>query len=393
MPVVPTDMRKLLILAIILSGCKSVAPLQKSRLIAVSHLMETSKYNEAKGVVEDLIANEKMAKQARVWVVRGNLCLVSYFEGERKNDKKLTELYPNQLYTAYESYEKAISLAGSDALRKQVRPKYVQMINGFQKLGENQFKNRRPDAALKAFETAMEISQKPFVSLQPDTSLMYNTALAAYESSNWEKATRYLWQLNETKPSLQLSQLLFEALLQNADTIRAKVILQENIERINDSETLVLMFADYYLRSGDFKEAVRVLDQAIGIRPSNSALFAAKGLAYEHADDNRNALLSYTEALKHAPDNVQIMLSLATCYYNQGVEIEVKSRAISNRSYFQTEKDRAASSFNSAVTLLDEVYATQPADKATISKMQYLYKMLHISEKAAILEKKLLNGP
>ncbi|PKP39422.1 MAG: hypothetical protein CVT98_01875, partial [Bacteroidetes bacterium HGW-Bacteroidetes-15] len=147
-------MKRLLLLVILFSGCSLLSPLQRSKFITLSNLIDTKKFAEAKDVVEAMIDDEQSVKWPRTWYYKGYLCQEAYHEGAKKNDKALMELYPEQLFVAYYSYHKALFLDKSGKVEKQIAPKYVLLANELQKMGEAHFKGKRYAEAFKSFEHA-----------------------------------------------------------------------------------------------------------------------------------------------------------------------------------------------------------------------------------------------
>lgn len=384
-------MKKLILLALILSGCNVLSPLKKSRIVSVNHLLQAGKYAEAKGVVEEMANDETLAEWAKTWYSRGYLCQAAYKEGQRKNDKNLLELYPDQLYVAYESYAKAASLDTKGKLDKKLAADNVWLANELVKLGEKHYGNRNYADALKAFEHAILLMQGPGLSTRPEKSLVYNTALAAYESKDWDKAIRYLDHLQEINYSVNVAYLLFNAYLGKGDVAGAEKVLEESIGKYEDHENLALLLADLQESRNDKESALKTLDRAIGRSPSNHKYHLTKGLIYQKADDYENAIPAYEEAIRLAPDELMIYVNIATCYYNIGVEIEESARSIRNISEVKKEKEKSAAAFESAVYWLNKAYEKDPEDETILLKLYDLYKLLRVRDKINGLEDK-ING-
>jgi len=384
--------KKFILLALILSGCSVLSPLKKSRVVSVNHLVQAGKFAEAKGVAEDMVSDETLAEWARTWYSRGYLCLAAYKEGQRKNDKNLLELYPDQLYVAYGSYSKAASLDKKGKLDKKLAVDYVWLANELVKLGEKQYGSRNYADALKAFEHAILIMQGPVVSSRPDDNLVYNTALSAYESKDWDKAIRYLGHLQEANYSVNVAYLIYNAYLAIGDMAKAEKVLKESIDKYEDREKLVLLLADLQENRNDKESALKTLDKAIAKNPSNHKYHLAKGLINQKAEDYEDAISAYEEAVRLAPDELMIYINIATCYYNIGVGIEENTRSIRNISEVKREKEKSAAAFASAVSWLDRAYEEEPEDKALLEKMYDLYRLLRVTEKVNGLEEK-VNGP
>lgn len=376
-------------LTFLLSGCAIFTPLQKSQLIPVFHLIQSARYNEAKGAVDELVGSENSAKWARTWYARGLLSQTAYREGISKNDKKLFELYPDQLYVAFESFERADSLDKSGRLDKKMRPRYVLLANDFQKTGERHFNNKEYSEALRAFEHALGIIQRPQFDLKTDTNLVYNTALAAYEARKWDKAAQYLKRLHEYDYSPNVAHLLYNASLAKGDTLSGKNVLREGIEKYEDNETLVLLLADLHLLREEYASAVLVLDQAILRDSANFVYHNTKGMIYQRIEDFENAITAYKDAIELAPDEHMIYLNLATCYYNIGVDIEESTRTMTNISLVLRERQKSSAAFEQAVQWLDKVYEKEPDDQEVLRRLHELYRMLRIYDKVLSLEQKI----
>lgn len=375
--------------AVFIAGCSVFKPVQKSRLLPVFHLIEGSRFNEARGAVEDLLGNEESASWPRTWYARGLLSHNAWREGIAKNDRKLTELYPEQLYVAFESYLKADSLDKGRSLNRQLRPRYVMLANDFQRFGERQFAARNFNEALRAFEHSLLIAERPELKVSPDTNLIFNAALAAYEGKNWKKAVKHLGRLHQYRYSANATHLLFNACLAKGDTLDAKNAMLEGIVAFPDDENLVLLLADLYARTKQYPNALKILDQAIALHPENFIFHHSKGLIFQKLGKHEEAIAAYLTAHELAPENLLIPLNIATCYYNIGVEIERNSLTISNIRLVMVEREKSGRAFQSAITWLDKVYEANPTDQEILSGLLDLYRALRINDKVISLEDKL----
>ncbi|MFO7999114.1 MAG: tetratricopeptide repeat protein [Bacteroidales bacterium] len=379
-------MKRLFLLTFVFFGCSVLTPLQRSKLISVFHLIETARYAEAKGLVEDLIEDEEFAQWPRTWYARGLLSQTAYREGMEKNDRKKYELYPEQLYVAFDSYEKAIALDPDGRLESQLAPKYILLANDFQKLGEKHFNGKDYQKAMTAFEHALAITQRSVLAIQTDTNLVYNAGLAAYESQEWDQAAKHLGRLHDDGYSSNATHLLMKAHLAKGDTLAAERALAEGIGRYEDNEDLVLLMADLLVKMNESGRALKVLDEATASDPANPVFHNTKGLIYQKTGAYNDAILAYFEANAHAPEDILTQVNIATCYYNVGVEIEENARNITNNRLVQIEKSKSEAAFESAIFWLDKAYEKEPADRDVREKIYHLYRMLRVTDKANRLE-------
>ena len=373
-------MKRLVLFILVFWGFSLVSQAQRSKVISVFQLIETSRFDEAKKAIEEAITDKKTMEWPRTWYARGLLCQVA-------NDKKKPNLYPDQLYVAFDSYEKALSLDTRGRMDGKIAPSYTRLANDFQKLGEKHYNSRKYKDALKAFEHALYINQSPVMSVLIDTNLVYNTALAAYESKEWDKAIDYLSQLHEGNYSTNATHLLFAAYIEKRDTVSAERVLVEGIDRYNDDEDLVLLLVDLLYKTNNAERAVTKLDSVFSRNPSRYIFPYTKGLVYQKTGKYQNAIDAYDDAIKLTQDEFNIYTNLGTCYYNIGVEIEENARTITNNSAFLEEKTKAAAAFESAVSCLEKAHEKNPKDQKVIAKLYQLYKVLGITDKIKNMEK------
>lgn len=373
-------------LVLLLGGCSVFTPLRKTKVISVFHLVEAGKFNEAKGVVEDMKDAPLSSNWSSTWYARGFLCQTAYREGMRKDDKKLIELYPDQLYEAYASYQKALELPHSKRLIRQLAPRYVLLVNDFQTLGERNFGRRQFDEALRAYNTALEVLTGKVLQRPADTSLVYNAAIAAYEAANWPEATRHLESLHQWRYAPSISHLLFDALIAMDRTSDAERVLIESIRSYKENTSLVLLLADMHLQLDQQLQALRVLDTAIANDPNNAIFYSSKGLILQKSEAFNEAILAYEAAILLAPDEPMNFINIATCHYNIGVGIDERARMITNSSAVQRERERSANAYRLAVEWLDRLLEQKPKDKTVLEKMQQLYKTLRATDRVEAID-------
>lgn len=374
-------MKRLFFLLILFSGCSVFSPLQRSKFITLSNLIDTKKFTEAKEVVDAMIDDKQSVKWPRTWYYKGYLCQEAYMEGSKKNDKALMELYPDQLFEAYDSYHKALFLDKNGKIEKQLAPKYVILANEFQKLGEAHFKVKRYAEAFKSFEHALKVTKTPFLALETDKSLIYNTALSAYESNDWDNAIEYLTPLHNQNYSTNVSHLLSNTFLAKADSSSAQKVLNEAVEKYSFHEDLVLLLTDLLYKTGQTQEALSMLDKVKEKQPSNYIFPYTKGLIYQKENQYSQAIESYTMANTIAPNELIVYINIATCYLNIGVDIEESTRTITNNRVVQERKVKSAEAFESALKWLDRANERTITDPEIIAKINELYQTLGATDR------------
>ncbi len=365
--------RRLLFTILFVAGTAGLLHAQKSKVIAAYQLIETGEFEEAKTVIEAAKADDKTLGWPKTWHARGLLCQTAYQKGLETKDVKKCQLYDDQLYVAWESYENARKLDKTGRMDDQLAPLYVLLANKLLKEGEKKYAAEQYGEALKAYEHVIKINNSPIVGVATDTNLVYNTALAAYMDKDWDKAIEYLDQLNGFGYSSNVPHLLYKAHFGQQDTVAAEQALVDGIHSYKDNEELVLLLVDLLLQTDEPERAVTVIDTAAKAHPEKFIFPYAKGLVYEHAEQYDRAIAAYKEGIELEPDEARLYLNIGTCYYNTGVKIQADARQITNNSDFLAEKAKSEEAFASAAEWLKKAQDKDP-DNDKVNRLLTLLK-------------------
>jgi tetratricopeptide (TPR) repeat protein len=368
-------MKRILIIILFLA-CSFSIHAQRSKVLAAFQLIEHDKFEEAKLAVEDAIMDKKTKDWTKAWYARGLLAQTAYEKGIKEKDKKKYELYPDQLFVAYDSYQKSLKLNKNGRMDNQIAPLMVKLANDFLKIAENSYKKEDYKTAFRGFEHALKINMSSILSIELDTSLLYNTALAAYQSGDWEMASKYLQQLNDYKFSPNIPQLLNVAYLAKGDTISAENTLEEGVKLYDYDKDLVLLYADMLYQKKEFEKAVLVLNSAAIKDSSNAVFYYTKGLLYQKLDEYQKAIKAYEQAVNVNPDKVEAYANIASCYYNMAVEIEEKARNISDLNAYRAEKLKSDAARESALSWYEKAYEKNPGNKNIREQLNQLSQFL-----------------
>ncbi|MFO7874302.1 MAG: tetratricopeptide repeat protein [Bacteroidales bacterium] len=374
-------MKRLLFLVILLGGCTTLTPLQRSKLITAFHLIEDARYEEGHEFIENMIEDEEAARWPRTWHARGLLYHNAYRDGIKQNKKDLYEMVPEQLFVAYESYEKALSLNAGSGIRNQMTPKYVLLANDFRSIGQKRFNEEKYDEALRAFETIEQIRQSKLLNLDIDTNLVYNMALAAIEGYNREKAIQYLNRLDAYNYDTNVSHLLSEEYLNQGDTLEAQRVLENGIQKYDDNEELILLLVDLHFEQGNVDESLDILNRKSAAYPSNYQLPYTKGLILQKKGQYGEAIGAYEQALELEPEKPIIFANIATCYFNVAVEIEEHIRTIDRNKLVQEEKQRSTAALESATRWLNKALKFKTQDPETLDIIRELSTLLDLTDR------------
>jgi tetratricopeptide (TPR) repeat protein len=373
-------MKRTLVLIHLLAAASLVSG-QKSRVLAVFQMIDAQKYEEAKEAIEQAAWNEKTSRWPRTYHAKGVLCQTAYEEGIKKKDPKLTDLYPDQLYVAYYAYERALVLDVRERLYPSISQRYYHLSNDFRMLGEELYGKKEYEKSLRAFENAILVNQSKLIQAKVDTNLIYNTAMAAYECRNWNKAIGYLSGLHKAAHAPSTSQLLFHALCENGDSVQAEKVLQEGVQLFDYEEQVVVNLVHQYVQKGRMEQALSLLEEALVRHPGNYRFWWGEGMIYSQAGRLDDAIKSLTTAIGLAPGEAKIYYHLGIVYYNKGIDLMEASLDIRENDTYLEMREQSRKEFLEALAWMERSYEIDPLDEETLSSLHQLYNQLQVNEK------------
>jgi tetratricopeptide (TPR) repeat protein len=289
-------------------------------------------------------------------------------------------LYPDQLFLAYHSYEKAVELDLRGRLYSAIGQKYYMLGNDFRIMGENRYLKGDYEAALTAFEYALLIGESELISAKKDTSLVYNAAMAAYESKYWEKAINFLTGLHEEAYSASATLLLAISCEKEGDTLQSEEVLMQGLEIFQYEDSIVMYLVNQLVSSGRLEPAIEILDRAIEARPENYRFYWARGLVYRRMSNNEEAIRSFLMADERSPDSPALYYHIGICYYNMGVELRESALHITENSEYTAIRKQYLDKFREAVKWFEKSYEMDPYNKETESTLYQLYDQLQMRD-------------
>lgn len=361
---------------------------QKSKVLAVRQMIDAEKFNEAKEAIEQAVENPRTSNWARTYYTKGLLCQNAYKKGMEKNDSKLIGLYEDQLYLAYNSFEKALELDGRERLHSHIRQNYYLLANEFRSLGEKLYNKKDYKDALRAFEYAILIGENDLITAKMDTNLLYNTAMTAFEGQDWGKAVKYLTVLHDNSYSPSTSLLLSKAYMNHGDTLQSEEIMMQSLEQYEYRDTLVMFVVNHHVRAGNMETAIRVLDQSIEAIPENYRFLWARALVYEELNQYEAAISSFLQAAELSEDKYELFYHLGVCYYNVGIDLRENALKIREEVAYRKAREAYLEKFREAVTWFERSYDLNPNNEKTITRLHQLYNQLQMKEEQKSLEQR-----
>jgi tetratricopeptide (TPR) repeat protein len=369
-------------------GLALAASGQKSKVLAVTQMIDAEKYDEAKEAIELALLKDKTSQWPRTYYTKGLLCQTAYEAGVKGKDTKKTNLYPDQLFVAYKSYEKALELDVRGKFNTSIGQKYYTLANDFRSLGEKHYMKREYKAALHAFEHALFIGNSGLISAKTDTNLVYNTAMAAYESNNWRKAIQYLTGLHEDAYSPSASLLLAMSYMEDGDTLHGEAVMMDGLELYQYEDSIVMYLVNQMASSDRMEPAVEILDKAIVAKPENFRFYWARGLIYQRMNNNDEALKSFLMSAERSPEDPALYYHIGICYYNMGIDLRESALHITENNRYKEVRELYLEKFREAVKWFERSYELNPYNEETVSTLYQLYGRLQMKEEQESLQQR-----
>lgn len=382
------SMKKLLTLGLALT---SLTVLAQQEVVSAYNANKSGDFVAASEYIEEAVKNEKAAIKDKTWRYRGQIYV------NIAKDSLLSDQYPQALWVAKESYEKASELDIKSRYKNEITAGFgeIQALagnTGIGKYSEGDFAS-----AGKYFDLGTEIAGKFDVI---DTMGVFNAALC-YEKSNQVDLAieRYkrCGELNYQVPNVYL--FISNMLRQAGRKEDALVELQAARELFPREQGLIIEELNIYLENEDYERAENNLKLAAEGDPTNEILWFSLGSVYDNLGNSSDAAMAYQKALDLKGDYFDANYNLGAMYFNEAVQQineanEMwKPRMTKEETAKQTGlEDAAKEKFNMAKPYLEAAHDAEPEDVSTIRSLRDIYtrtgeddKMLDMSNKLKAL--------
>lgn len=375
-------LKRACILVLLVLGTAMTLYGQKSRVMAVLHMIDQKNFRDAKEEIELAAWNEKTARWPRTYFAKGLLCQSAYEEGKKNNDDELMNLYPDQLYVAYNAYRRALELDVRGRLENLIAQRFHVLYNHFNEMGIRQFSAGKYSEAFQAFEHALMISQTELVEAPLDTGLVYNTAMAAFESGKWDKAVGYLTGLHESAYRPSVSLYLYQSYQAMGDTAGSEKVLSDAAAIYQYDPQVVMYLINVLVEKDSVGDALEVLEKASMVRPGEHRFPWSRGLIYERKGEYDEALTAFQQALELSPDHPKICYHIGLVHYNKAIDLREQSMQIRENAAYRRMKQRIRAQFTEAHQWFQRAAELDPADREISTKLNQLEYQLRLDSRA-----------
>jgi tetratricopeptide (TPR) repeat protein len=372
---------------------------QKAKVQSALGYIEQGSLDKAKEAIDQALLDEKTKDWFNTYFAKGQLCQASFVS----ENPTYQAYYADPLIEAYNCYEKGLELDPKGSLKKTIISKmvYNTLANNFAQQGYKRFEAKDFNGSFKSFETQIKVMESDKYAGGIDTTLYFNTGLAAGNAGKYEVAIKYFEKCAEMKyggitPYFQI----YQNYLGLGDTLKAESILTSLNSKFPGNKAIVLQLIDLYLTNKKVDEAFKYIKTAKEADPGNYRLYYVAGATYVNLGKYDEALEEITKAIELEPNNAETQYVMALAYQNKAAVLSTKANDIMDQKKYNAAVDEIMAIYYKALPYAEKAHELSPEDVYTMRSLQELYYRLKykdpsfapkydaIKAKLAALEKK-----
>jgi len=372
-------------------------------------LMENPDFAGAREAIKPALEEATTKDLASTWHVAG---MIGYKENEALYTKQALgqtiDLIAKgkAIMESYSYFLKAYELDQLPDAKGKVKPKvtkdikakvkeYYQVQTNLVAYGATLFEKKNYVEAVKAFETYLAIPGLPFINneLAPDSTyrmIKYYTAIAATNAEMNDKAIALYEDLKDEKyEELNVYQLLYEEYSKKKDTVSFVKTLKEGFTKFPQEPWFLQNLINYYIYSGQTKEALTYLNNAIDKEPKLAQYQYVKGNLDESLGNFDNALKAFEKAIELDPKMADAYAGLGRLYYNKAVKMTDEANEIRDNKLAITARKKADDVFKESIPYFIKATEVNPEEREYKKTLKTLYYRLKMDKEFDAIEKEL----
>ncbi|MFO7756088.1 MAG: tetratricopeptide repeat protein [Bacteroidales bacterium] len=369
--------------AVTFTGCAALeGAAQKGKVSSALNLAESGELEKAKEAIDEALEGEATKDWPKTYYAQGRVAQTMWEKGYENDNEKLMTTYDNQLIHAYDSYLKSIELDDGNSMENLVIIQLPALANDFLAWAAREFENENFGKATMAFEELIDLQQSDVYIGSVDTAVVYNTALAAYNDEDYDKAIKYLdWSIEleygETTPYI----LKYQACMNRNDLDCAEMALREAFEAFPSDEQILLTMIQFFIDNDKKDDALDYIELAIKDSPDNHQLYYARGVLHMQTENYDKALVALKKSIELKEDFFESHYNAGVCYYNKGAELIEEANNLMDPTEYNEAISEARDVFESALPYMERARELDPDDMDTLVSLKELYYRLQMTEK------------
>lgn len=326
--------------------------------------------------LQSALQHEETKGDANTWFLRG-LILQSM---AKSTDSTVRNLVDSPVKQAYESYEKAlqIDVKMRNKVNLQLNDLYIAAVMA----GSEAFEKKNYAKALDMFELALQIETAPIFKNIVDTSMYYNSGLAALNAKNYDKAIEYFQKAAQYGYNGGVTySLLRTAYAEKGDSAAALRTLQEGFEKYPNDLNMIVDLVNYYIVAQKVEDALKYLSIAKEKEPNNSSFYFAEGTLYEKLNDFDKAEAAYRKATEIDPQSFNAWYNLGVLYYNKAVKVFDEASNEKDDAKYNQLLEQGNEILKQCIPYLEQAHKIDPKEETCAKTLRGLYFRMQMKDK------------
>jgi len=226
-----------------------------------------------------------------------------------------------------------------------------------------------------------------------DKDGIQNTAVAAMNGGNYDKAIQYYSMMLDQDTSGSMYAQVYKAYLAKGDTANGIAKLDEARVKFPKNQALLTEKLNHLFRQQKNAEAEQLLKLAIENDPTNHTLYLAAGSTYESLGRMEEAINAYKKAIEIKPEAWQAYYNLGAYHNNKGKELQDAANNEKDNKKYEAGIKAADAQLQLALVNLEkakELTEVGSADRMDIMRsLKQLYVRLNLTEKFEAIKKEM----
>lgn len=402
---------KRILLSIILVLSFTLTYAQKANVSKAKNkaLMENPDFAGAREAIKPALIDPTTKDLASTWHVAG---MIGYKENEALFAKQALQqsidlLVKGQaVMESYNYFLKAYELDQLPDAKGKVKPKlakdikakikeYYQTQSNLVAYGATLFEKKNYVETVKVFDTYLGIPALPFMNgeLKPDSTyymIKYYNAIASTNAGLDDKAIALYEDLKDDKyEELNVHQLLYEQYLKKKDTVNFVKTLKAGFEKFPKEIWFLQNLINYYIYSGQAKDALVYLNSAIEAEPKMAQYQFVKGNVDESLGNFDDAVKAFEKAVELDPKLADAYAGLGRLWFNKAVAMSDATNDIKDNKKAYEERKKADEVFKKSIPYFLKATEINPEEREYKKTLKTLYYRLKMDKEFDAIEKEL----
>jgi tetratricopeptide (TPR) repeat protein len=356
-----------------------------------------------------LFYNEPVSKEKKENVEIYRYETINYFfeNGRLRGWTRVDPIHENPLAEALRSYKKAIELTDEGNKMKtqeRIKGNLDELKLQFQREGQNQYYHGNYMAALKFFESILDVNKIPVFEGVIDTLMINYCGIVAREIGSdlmaegkeqkaeemYRKAISYYDRLSDlgyggSSNYVQMTRDFYAI----GDTLGAIANLKKGLDQYPDSTLLVTVTAQAYYLMKENEKGLEFINERLSVRPERPAAYYWKGLMVTNVPDVeeetiKEALALYDTSLMYDPMNPNVWYQSGYVNYAVGASYYEQESYEDDQEFRKILGDKGKEYYTTAAEKLEKAYDLTEDDrvirKETLDLLKRIYYKLYGSE-------------